>query len=176
MWLLHSDERIFRCRVAARAWHHRGMRAVESVSSGKMPSSREDRGLRAAIAYYLEGQTLDAVARELQVSRATVSRLLARARAAGIVETKVFTPGASAFCTARARASPRSTELRRRQGVETQAVPLPGEITVDERGSRPADAAAEALRRVVSAHAVLAVAWGSTTHSIRLHRRPKGVT
>src|SRR5699024_6526530 len=142
MWLLHSDERIFRCRVAARAWHHRGMRAVESVSSGKMPSSREDRGLRAAIAYYLEGKTMDAVARELQVSRATVSRRPARARAEGIVEIKVFTPGA--------RASRLSTDLRERHGVETQVVPLPEGISVEERHTRTAEAAAETLRQVVT--------------------------
>ena len=133
-----------------------------------MPSSREDRGLRAAIAYYLEGKTMDAVARELQVSRATVSRLLARARAEGIVEIKVFTPGA--------RASRLSTELRERHGVETQVVPLPEEISVEERHTRTAEAAAETLRQVVTSDAVLAVAWGTMTQAISLHLRPKGVT
>src|SRR5690625_6178275 len=71
---------------------------------------------------------MDAIARELQVSRATVSRLLARARAEGIVEITVFTPGAQASCLA--------TELRDRHGVETLVVPLPKESSIEERHAR----------------------------------------
>ena len=130
--------------------------------------SQDDRGLRAAVAYYLEGKTMDAIARELQVSRATVSRLLARARAEGIVEITVFTPGAQASCL--------STELRDRHGVETLVVPLPKESSVEERHARTAEAAAEVLRQVVTSDAVLAVAWGTMTQAISLHLRPKGVT
>src|SRR5690625_5383023 len=72
------------------------MSPAEPIPSRMTSFSQDDRGLRAAVAYYLEGKTMDAIARELQVSRATVSRLLARARAEGIVEITVFTPGAQA--------------------------------------------------------------------------------
>ncbi|GAA1484900.1 sugar-binding transcriptional regulator [Brachybacterium fresconis] len=128
----------------------------------------EDRALRAAVAYHLEGKTMDAVARELRVSRATVSRLLARARETGIVEITVFTPGA--------RASQLSTELHDRHGVEALVVPLQERIPVEERHARTAEAAADALRQVVTSDGVLAVAWGTMTHAISLHLHPKAVT
>lgn len=128
----------------------------------------DDRALRAAVAYYLEDKTMDAVARELRVSRATVSRLLSRARETGIVQVSVFTPGA--------RASRLAKELHDRHGVETLVVPLQEEIPVEERHARTAEAAADALRQVVSSDAVLAVAWGTMTHAISLHLRSKAVT
>ena len=111
---------------------------------------------------------MDAVARELRVSRATVSRLLARARESGIVEITVFTPGA--------RASQLSKELHDRHGVEALVVPLQEGIPVEERHARTAEAAADALRQVVTSDAVLAVAWGTMTHAISLHLPPKAVT
>src|SRR5690625_5457076 len=92
------------------------MTPAEPIPSRMTSFSQDDRGLRAAVAYYLEGKTMDAIARELQVSRATVSRLLARARAEGIVEITVFTPGAQASCL--------STELRDRHGVESLVVQI----------------------------------------------------
>lgn len=128
----------------------------------------DDRVQRAAVAYHLEGKTMDAVARELRISRATVSRLLLRARETGIVEITVFTPGA--------RASRLSDELRDRHGVEALVVPVPEEVPVEERHARTAAAAADFLRQVVTSDAVLAVAWGTMTQAISLHLRPKAVT
>src|SRR5699024_9673972 len=155
-------------RLVARAWHHRGMTPAEPRSSRMTSFSQDDRGLRAAVAYSLAGKRLDARARELQASRASGCRLLARARAPGAVEITALTPGAQASCL--------STALRARHGVETLVVPLPKESSVEERHARTAEAAAEVLRQVVTSDAVLAVAWGTMTQAISLHLRPKGVT
>lgn len=46
----------------------------------------------AARLYYLQNHSVDEVARTLQVSMATVSRLLKDARARGIVEIRVHDP------------------------------------------------------------------------------------
>ena len=49
-----------------------------AVESPETTSDQDGRAVRAAVAYYVEKKTMDAVARELETSRATVSRLLAQ--------------------------------------------------------------------------------------------------
>lgn len=48
-------------------------------------NKRDDLAHKAATMYYLQDQTMDAVASEFEVSRATVSRLLKYARESGLV-------------------------------------------------------------------------------------------
>ena len=51
---------------------------------------RDDDGravYEAASMYYAQGETMEVIARHLGVSRSTVSRLLARARAEGVVRS-----------------------------------------------------------------------------------------
>ena len=47
----------------------------------------------AASMYYAQGETMEVIARHLGVSRSTVSRLLARARAEGVVRIELVAPG-----------------------------------------------------------------------------------
>lgn len=56
-------------------------------------STEERRAYEAASMYYLQGETMDVIARHLGTSRSTVSRLLARARAEGIVRIELVAPG-----------------------------------------------------------------------------------
>jgi DNA-binding transcriptional regulator LsrR (DeoR family) len=111
---------------------------------------------------------MDAVARELETSRATVSRLLARARDEGIVEIKVFQPGA--------RASQLESQIAEAYSVRAVVVPVPEEASAEERHARTANAAAQLLRDVVTSDVVLAVAWGTMVNAISLQLRPKAVT
>ena len=57
---------------------------------------RDDDGravYEAASMYYAQGETMEVIARHLGVSRSTVSRLLARARAEGVVRIELVAPG-----------------------------------------------------------------------------------
>src|SRR5699024_12192480 len=61
--------------------------------TAQSPRSRHSRlAQAAALAYYHEDKKMEAIARDLDVSRSTVSRLLAFAREAGIVEIRVARP------------------------------------------------------------------------------------
>ena len=51
------------------------------------------RAYEAASMYYVQGETMEVIAHHLGVSRSTVSRLLERARAAGIVRIELTQPG-----------------------------------------------------------------------------------
>jgi deoxyribonucleoside regulator len=161
--------------TSERAWHDPGMHSPEEQPAPEHRaegrdglSEQEGRAVRAAVAYYIEKKTMDAVARELQTSRATVSRLLARAREDGIVEIKVFQPGA--------RASQLSARLASTYGVTPHVVPVTEEVPAQEKHARTAEAAARLLRDVVTSDAVLAVAWGTMVNAISTRLRPKAVT
>ena len=50
---------------------------------------RDEQAHEAASMYYLQGQTMETIARHLQISRSSVSRLLAHAREVGLVRISV---------------------------------------------------------------------------------------
>ncbi|MFQ8870801.1 MAG: helix-turn-helix domain-containing protein, partial [Varibaculum timonense] len=52
-------------------------------------SSKDELARSAALAYYVQGQTMEAIRRRMGVSRSTVSRLLSYARKQGIVTISV---------------------------------------------------------------------------------------
>lgn len=126
------------------------------------------KALSAAVAYYSEDKTMEAIARELDVSRSTVSRLLAHARDVGLVEIKV------------ARPELRATGIERRlwtaYGVDATVVTMPEGTSPEERHARTADYAAEHLHTVVGHDTVLAIAWGTMVNTISYRLKPKVVT
>jgi deoxyribonucleoside regulator len=146
------------------------MDAVDASDDPEAPHSTgsDERAVRAAVAYYMEKKTMDAVARELRTSRATVSRLLSRARDEGTVEIKVHQPGA--------RASELSAAVTSTFGVDALVVPMPEEAPVEQRHARTSEVAARRLHEVVNSDDVLAVAWGTMANAISLRLRPKAVT
>lgn len=156
---------------SGRLWQDPGMHSSEErspVEGPEITSDQDGRAVRAAVAYYVEKKTMDAVARELETSRATVSRLLARAREEGIVEIKVFQPGALASRLAERLAS--------RYGVRPLVVPVAEEAPAEEKHARTAEVAARLLRDVVTSDVVLAVAWGTMANAVSIRLRPKAVT
>lgn len=122
----------------------------------------------AALAYYHGQKKMDAVARDLGVSRSTVSRLLAYAREVGIVEIRVARP--------ELRATAIERQLHEGYGVDAQVVTVPEGVGPEERHSRTAAYAAEFLHGVVSHDTVLAIAWGTMVNAISYHLKPKAVT
>lgn len=133
------------------------------------PRSRHSRlAQAAALAYYHEDKKMEAIARDLDVSRSTVSRLLAFAREAGIVEIRVARP--------ELRATAIERDLHEVYDVDATVVAVPEDTGPEERHARTAAYAAELLHEVVSHDTVLAIAWGTMVNAISYYLKPKAVT
>ncbi len=123
----------------------------------------------AAVRYYLQHETMDAIGRQLRMSRSSVSRLLSRARETGLVQITVAasTPGSQ---TARRLAA----EL----GVRVHLASA-GDASPTERLDRVSRLAASLLQRTVRDHQVVGAAWGVTVSRVVQHLAPtprRGVT
>ncbi|MCP2635006.1 helix-turn-helix domain-containing protein [Microbacterium sp. HD4P20] len=125
------------------------------------------RALTAAHLYYVQDRTMEAIARELGTSRSTVSRLLARARATGIVDIRIRSPFAA----------PQLLEerLADRFGVTAHVVPVPDDASEVERLERVAVAAAHLFGDLIVDDMTVGVAWGSTTAAMSRRLLPKPV-
>ncbi|MDY0908928.1 sugar-binding transcriptional regulator [Microbacterium sp. CFBP9034] len=138
-------------------------RAVDDLSDARTVQ----RALTAAHLYYVQDRTMEAIARELDTSRSTVSRLLSQARASGIVDIRIRSPFAA----------PQLLEehLAERFGVTAHVVPVPDDANEVDRLERVAVAAAHLLNELVQADMTVGVAWGSTTAAISRRLVPKTV-
>nr|WP_113717988.1 sugar-binding domain-containing protein [Arthrobacter dokdonellae] len=128
-----------------------------------MPSRRpkQSDALRAAQMYYLQDQTMDAIARELRTSRSTVSRLLSTARDTGLVQIQVKTPAD--------RAPELERAIRKRYQVEVHVVPVLDTLDEVEVLDRVSMQAARTITPLVDSNAVIGVAWGSTLSAVSRH-------
>lgn len=129
-------------------------------------NERAELQYRAATQYYLQDQTMEQIARELGVSRPTVSRLIAQARAAGMVRISVD-HGAGA-------SSPHARALEDAFGVRVHLVPVRATASPTRRRDDVARRAASLLADVVDDHHTIGVAWGATMAALarQLPRRP----
>lgn len=123
--------------------------------------------LRAARMYWLQGQTMDAVAKDLGVSRPTVSRLLKKAREAGLVRITVADPQSSEDELA--------TRFGELFGVRARVVPVRARSGPEARMDQVARVGAAALDELMVPGTVLGVAWGSTVTEIARHLVPREV-
>ncbi|THJ67168.1 sugar-binding transcriptional regulator [Arthrobacter echini] len=121
--------------------------------------------LRAAQMYYLQDLTMNAIARELNTSRSTVSRLLSMARETGLVQIQVNNP------TDRTPAL--EQQISRRFGVQAHVVPIADSVNDSEVLNRVALQAARTIGPLVDSNAIIGVAWGSTLSAVshRLTRK-----
>lgn len=127
--------------------------------------------LTIARMYYVQRETMDAIAHHMNVSRSTVSRLLKEARDRGLVRVTVVDPD---------RPMGRIADLFRRYfNVTAHIVQVrPGASSVF-RLEQVSRTAADLLLETVHDGDVLGVAWGTTTSAIASHLRPRerhGVT
>jgi lsr operon transcriptional repressor len=122
----------------------------------RVPPSVDDVVLRAAWLYYREDLTQDQIAKVLDVSRATVGRLLDRARSEGVVRVEIDSDVLGMMDVARALSD-------RYEGVEILVVPSDGttesQQVINERLAR---AAAQLLRSRLRSGDRLAIGWGDT--------------
>jgi deoxyribonucleoside regulator len=135
------------------------------VANDDALGERDRMALVAAQRYYLHQVTTPELARELSVSRSTVSRLIAHARAMGWVHVEVRNPLAAM--------SEVEQQLRRHFGlvhVGSVASTTPLETLAAAAGS-----AASYLNGLLVDGATVAVAWGTTTDAVSRAVRPRAV-
>lgn len=122
--------------------------------------------MRAARCYYLQSMTMDAIAREMATSRSTVSRMLARARAEGLVEFRLRAPDESATLL--------EQRIQASHHVRVHVVPVPQHAGELEILGQVARSAAWILDGLFGSDMVLGIAWGRTVSSVSeyLQRKP----
>ena len=127
---------------------------------------RERDALRAAQLYYLQHLTMEAISKELAVSRSTVSRLLAHARRTGLVTIEINAVGAKTPVLIQ--------ELERMFEINVTVVPTDGSLGEHEILDRVASHAAHVLSNLISSGMTVGVAWGSTIQALSnaLTRKP----
>jgi deoxyribonucleoside regulator len=117
--------------------------------------------LRAAQLYYLQDQTMEAIAHDLHTSRSSVSRLLSHARETGLVEIHVRSPLDQSNRLQR--------DLYSRYSITSHIVPVSNQISDVDRLERVALTAARLLGQYVDSNMTLGIAWGSTISAISRH-------
>lgn len=118
---------------------------------------------RAASMYYIENITQAAIAKQLGISRATVARMLQRARDEGIVEIRVNThPGLSVSM---------EQALRDQFGLQHVRLVMDHADATQQR-SLVARAAADLLKRSLRDELVVAVGMGRNTAAMCQHILP----
>jgi len=123
-----------------------------------MRSEKIAAALTASRLYYLQDKTMDVIARELDTSRSSVSRLLRFARDTGLVDIRINSPFEQAGELER--------ELHDRFHVSAHVVPMPESVTEVERLERVALTAGRLLGQFVESNMVVGVAWGSTMSAV----------
>jgi len=118
--------------------------------------------IRAARMYYYQNLTMAVIAKEMNVSRSTVSRLLSYARATGLVDIRIIEPSEMPDKLAK--------NLIDRYEIENvHVVPVPeiaGEAVWLER---VAQYTANYLNTIFDSNMVLGIAWGTTLTAISRH-------
>lgn len=115
--------------------------------------------LQAARMYYYQNMTTDAIAKEMNVSRSTVSRLLSYAKTKGLIDIRIIDPSEEPDQLA-------SAILQRYQIKNVHVVPVP-EITGEaEWLQRIAQYTASYLNTKFSSGMILGIAWGTTLTAI----------
>ncbi|WP_026459277.1 sugar-binding transcriptional regulator [Schaalia vaccimaxillae] len=108
--------------------------------------------------YYLQGQTMETIARHLGVSRSSVSRLLSYARDTGLVRISVSAaPGLKGTLAG---------QISDIFGVQASVVPVHDVHTEVNRLHNVALVAAERLTDMMKPGTTLGIAWGNTTSEI----------
>lgn len=130
-------------------------------------SSRDELARSAALAYYVQGQTMEAIRRRMGVSRSTVSRLLSHARKRGIVTISVQTSNMPHTRLER--------QLQDRFGINVHIVEMPPDTTQNRVLENVTKTAAQILGQLVHDGEVVGIAWGNTTTEMAGHITQKDV-
>lgn len=128
-------------------------------------SERHSIAYEAAMMHYVQGETMETIARRLKVSRSTVSRLIKSARESGLVQITLHPPQEAATGL--------STWISERFGVTTHVVPVPFKANEARRLNAVAQLAGIIISEAMVPNAVIGVAWGNTVSAIADHLSPR---
>lgn len=127
-------------------------------------AKREDMVYEAALMYYLQDTTMEAIARHLGVSRSTVSRLLTDARETGVVKISL---------DQRDSGTELAREFQRIFSVQAHLVPIRDGLADAQQLQQVARVAGSLVSQAMEPGSVLGIAWGRTTAAITAHLSPK---
>lgn len=128
-------------------------------------NDRYDDMYEAASRYYIQGETMESIARQLGLSRSTISRLLKQARGSGLVRISLAHHNGSR--------SPLAVALTRAFGVRVHLVGVRDGASDGRRLDQVARVAGRLLSEAVEDHQVIGVAWGVTTSQVVRHLMPR---
>ncbi|MGZ8761673.1 MAG: sugar-binding transcriptional regulator [Aeromicrobium sp.] len=128
--------------------------------------SRHDDIYQAASRYYVQGETMETIARDMMLSRSSISRLLKEARDNGLVRLSLADNEGST--------SPVALALSRRFDVRVHLVTMRENANDSLRLEKVAKLAGQLLTDMVDDHQIIGVAWGTTVSRVVKHiaRRP----
>lgn len=127
-------------------------------------TDNRDRLYEVARLHHLEGETMEAIAKRLQVSRSTVSRMLRAARETGLVRVSLAPDHSDTDALAR--------DLAGRFGVRAHVVAVAAAAGELRRLDAVARVAARLLGEWVEPGFVVGVAWGTTLSAVVSHLEP----
>jgi deoxyribonucleoside regulator len=128
------------------------------MSHRRAVSHSESDLLAVASMYYHQDMKMDAIGRQLHLSRSTVSRMLKEARRQGLVEI--------ALRPSPTQASGLSQQVADAYGVETYVVPVSGLVTESERLTQVAVFTARLAMQWMDSDMIMGVAWGTTIAAV----------
>jgi DNA-binding transcriptional regulator LsrR (DeoR family) len=124
--------------------------------------------IQVARMYYYQNLTTESIARELDVSRSKVSRLLSYAKDQGIVEVRIHDP--------RERSQRIEDTLIERFGLyDVKVVSVPDDLDEPTCLQRVGLFAAKYLNTLIQSDMTLALAWGTTVSVISHYLTPRRV-
>jgi len=124
-----------------------------------VPAHEKQRdALRAAQLYYMQDLTMEAISRELNCSRSSVSRLLSFARESGLVDIQIRSP--------QGQASTLAADVHARFDIVAHVVPVPDQTSDADRLQRVAQSAARILTQFFDSNMTMGIAWGSTISAV----------
>ncbi|WP_194793288.1 sugar-binding transcriptional regulator [Raineyella fluvialis] len=134
---------------------------AEHTATPLGPRSRA-RLAQLAELYWVDGHTVEDIGRQLGMSRSTVSRQLARARAEGVIE----------FVVHRDASADLAHELAGRYRVRADVVDVMPEAAAPARLEAVAAAAARRLASLIAPEMIATIAWGATIEAVARHLEP----
>ncbi|MDR6939304.1 sugar-binding transcriptional regulator [Arcanobacterium hippocoleae] len=121
-------------------------------------SERRNLSYEAAVMYFVQGETMESIARRLGVSRSTVSRLVKGARDAGYVQISLHPP--------KELTNSLGMRIAQRYGIKTHVVPVPFGANEARRLQAVATMAGIVISDLVKPNTVIGVAWGNTVSAV----------